>query len=234
MPQPETKSTKQVFLSYSRNDREACIALRLALEQAGLNVFQDEDKIRIGDQWLTRLEETLQGCSAFVLLIGRDGVQRWVGAEVQVALIRYFSPHDEALRLPIFPILLDEAKPESLPPFLALFQTDRWSPAAPLSEKLIEAIKARAIRIDDRQFFEGCPFLGLSTFGRKDAKLFFGRRNETLKALASLGNKRQTNPDNPHQNRGSAYIRWLQIEGNSGSGKSSLVNAGMLPGCDSN
>ena len=80
-----------LFLSYSHTDREACIALRLALEQAGLDVFRDEDKIRIGDQWLTRLEETLQGCSAFVLLIGRDGVQRWVGAEVQVALIRYFS-----------------------------------------------------------------------------------------------------------------------------------------------
>ncbi len=28
---------------------------------------------------------------------------------------------------------------------------------------------------------------------------------------------------------GGAYHRWLQIEGNSGSGKSSLVNAGMLP-----
>ncbi len=87
----ETHSTKQVFFSYSRTDLEACITLRSALEKTGLNVFQDEDKTRIGDQWLMRLQETLQGCSAFVLLIGRDGVQRWVGAEVQVALIRHFS-----------------------------------------------------------------------------------------------------------------------------------------------
>jgi len=225
----ETHSTKQVFLSYSRTDREACNTLRSLLEQAGLETFQDEDNIRIGDQWLTHLEETLQECSAFILLIGRDGVQRWVGAEVQVALIRHFSPHDDALRLPIFPILLDTAQPELLPPFLALFQIDQWSPEKPLSEKLIEAIKARAMRFDDRQLFEGCPFLGLSAFDRKDAKLFFGRRKETLEALAALGNQQHANPDNPYQTGGSAYTRWLQIEGNSGSGKSSLVNAGMLP-----
>ena len=225
----ETLSTKNVFLSYSRTDREACNTLRSLLEQVGLETFQDEDKIRIGDQWLTCLEETLQECSAFVLLIGRDGIQRWVGAEVQVALVRHFSPHDDALRLPIFPILLDEAQPELLPPFLALFQVDRWSPTEPLSEKLIDAIKSRAIRIDARQAFEGCPFLGLSAFGRKDAKLFFGRRKETLEALTALGNQQQSNPDSPHQTDGLTYIRWLQIEGNSGSGKSSLVNAGMLP-----
>ena len=28
---------------------------------------------------------------------------------------------------------------------------------------------------------------------------------------------------------GANYYRWLQIEGNSGAGKSSLVHAGMLP-----
>lgn len=224
----ETHSTKHVFLSYSRTDRGACNILRLLLEQAGLETFQDEDKIRTGDQWLKCLEEALQECYAFILLIGRDGVQRWVGAEVQVALTRYFSPHDDALRLPIFPILLEEAQPELLPPFLALFQIDQWTSDKPLSEGLIEAIKARAIRFDNRQLIEGCPFFGLSAFGRKDAKLFFGRRKETLEALTALGNQQLTNPDNPHRS-GSAYIRWLQIEGNSGSGKSSLVNAGMLP-----
>ena len=49
----------------------ACLALRAALEQAGLTVFRDEDAIRVGDRWMTRLQEALQGCSAFVLLVGR-------------------------------------------------------------------------------------------------------------------------------------------------------------------
>lgn len=72
------QSSKQVFLSYSHTDREASIALRSALEQAGLSIFQDE-YIRKGDRWVTRLEEALLDCCAFVLLVGRDGVQRWVG-----------------------------------------------------------------------------------------------------------------------------------------------------------
>lgn len=49
-PRPEPVQSEQVFLSYSRTDHEACIALRTALEQAGLSVFRDEDKIRVGDQ----------------------------------------------------------------------------------------------------------------------------------------------------------------------------------------
>ena len=71
----------QIFLSYSHTDRPACIAMRTALEQAGLSVFRDEDALRVGDKWIERLQAALQGCSAFVLLVGRDGVERWVGAE---------------------------------------------------------------------------------------------------------------------------------------------------------
>ena len=36
MLQPEAKPTQQIFLSYSRTDREASIILCFALEKAGL------------------------------------------------------------------------------------------------------------------------------------------------------------------------------------------------------
>ncbi len=165
-----------------------------------------------------------------MVLVGRDGVQRWVGAEVEVALTRHLSPHDDAERLPIFPILLaQDAKPEVLPPLLALFQSTRWSPTEPLPDALIEAIKKRTIRIDYPEPIDGCPFLGLNAFGRGDTRLFFGRRRETLEAIACLGDQRESNPERLQGGGGASYHRWLQIEGNSGSGKSSLVNAGMLP-----
>ena len=218
-----------VFLSYSRNDSDACRALASALEQAGLPPFRDEDAIRAGDRWLSRLEQALAGCSAFVVLVGRDGIQRWVGAEVQVALARHLSPPAGAPRLPIFPLLLDGASADALPPFVALFQSTRWTPAEPLPRQLVEAIRARTVRLDAPPAIEGCPFLGLNAFGRGDARLFFGRRQETLEALACLGDQQQTNPDELSGGDGGAYQRWLQIEGNSGAGKSSLVQAGMLP-----
>jgi hypothetical protein len=148
---------------------------------------------------------------------------------VEIALTRHLSPHDDAERLPIFPILLEQdVRPEDLPPFLALFQSTRWSPTESLPGALLEAINNRAIRLGEPRL-EGCPFLGLNAFGRGDARLFFGRRKETLEAIAGLGDQQESNPESMHGSGGAGYHRWLQIEGNSGAGKSSLVNAGMLP-----
>ncbi len=67
---------EQVFLSYSHSDQMAAQDLRAALERAGVSVFKDDASLRIGDRWLERLQEVLQGCSAFVVLTGRDGVRR--------------------------------------------------------------------------------------------------------------------------------------------------------------
>jgi hypothetical protein len=93
----------------------------------------------------------------------------------------------------------------------------------------VAAIKERVFRRVNLQIIEGCPFLGLDAFRRKDAHLFFGRRKETLEALACLGDQQETNPDRLQAGQTGQCRRWLQIEGNSGAGKSSLVQAGMLP-----
>lgn len=79
-------------------------------------------------------------------------------------------------------------------------------------ESLSAALDFLLPQIDD-------PYLGLRTFQSQDAHLFFGRQQETSEALDCLG---QSVGDRP-------YYRWLQIEGSSGVGKSSLVNAGLLP-----
>ncbi|MER2546412.1 MAG: SUMF1/EgtB/PvdO family nonheme iron enzyme [Candidatus Accumulibacter phosphatis] len=228
MPPADQQTTERVFLSYSRADQTVAIALRTALEQAGLSVFKDDDSLRTGDRWLERLQEALHGCSAFVVLIGREGVRRWVGAEVQVALIRHLAPAKDAERLPLFPIFLEDARPETLPPFLVLFQATRWRAAEALPATLLDAIRARAIRLDSPPAIEGCPFVGLNAFTSKDSRLFFGRRKETLEALACLGEQQPADPDRLRAG-GAGFCRWLQIEGNSGAGKSSLVNAGLLP-----
>lgn len=221
-------SNQQVFISYNRADREACIQLRSELEKSGFSVFRDEENIEPGDQWVSELEKALERCAAFVLLIGKDGVQRWVSAEYHVALRRHYAKAEDTEPLLIFPILLEDASAASLPSFLMSFQSVRWNLSEPQPRKLLEAIKTRTVS-NSIAVFEDCPFLGLSVFGRQDAPLFFGRRQETLKALEGLGDQQRIDPEKFRHTSGEQYFRWLQIAGNSGSGKSSLVNAGMLP-----
>ena len=213
-----SQTTDRVFLSYSRNDSEAAVNLRAQFKVAGLAIFRDEDDIRQGELWLERLQSTLDGCSGFVVLVGRDGVRRWIGAETQVALSRYFGPHEDSKRLPIYPILLGDVQPATLPAFLRLFQVTRWNGADPLPQQLFDEIRARTISENKALLVEGCPFVGLDAYGMNQAHLFFGRQQETLDALACFGRR-----------TGSPTVRWLEINGNSGSGKSSLMNAGMLP-----
>src|SRR6516165_1372541 len=94
-----------VFLSYSRNDFQAAAKLRLQLGTHGLSVFKDDECIRQSELWLDRLQDEVDACGAFVVLVGRDGVRRWIGAETQAALSRHFGPYYDAHRIPIFPIL---------------------------------------------------------------------------------------------------------------------------------
>lgn len=114
-----------VFLSYSHGDHDAAANLHGQLQKLGLSVFWDVKGIREGDLWLDRIQHSVDACGAFVVLVGRDGVGRWIGAETQVVLNRYFGPHEDAKRLPIFPILLGETMPERLPAFLRLVLVQR-------------------------------------------------------------------------------------------------------------
>ncbi|MFP2904319.1 protein kinase domain-containing protein [Pyxidicoccus sp. 3LFB2] len=64
---------------------------------------------------------------------------------------------------------------------------------------------------------DACPVPGLAPFTEAQAELFFGRKAETQALLALLD---ETRADRR---------RWVQLEGPSGVGKSSLLQAGVLP-----
>ena len=154
MTQP---TSKQIFLSYSRTDLAAADVLRAALEQAGFEVFKDDASIRGGERWLTRLQQAVAGCAAFVVLVGRDGVRRWVGAEVEVALLRHLSPQRDGERLPIFPLLLGDTAPEALPPFWRCSRPPAGRCREPLPQQVIDDLRAGVNRFHPSAPFEGCP-----------------------------------------------------------------------------
>ena len=68
--------------------------------------------------------------------------------------------------------------------------------------------------------YEGvCPYRGLEAFGPDDAKFFFGRENLTGWLVSDL--RREV--------RAARGVRFLAVLGPSGSGKSSVVLAGLVP-----
>lgn len=212
-----------VFLSYSRSDADAASRLKTYLKKADLSCFWDTDSIRASDAWLGKLQDALEGCHTFISLIGRDGLrpQRWMTAEAEVALTRHFGPQGERAPLPIYPLLLPGARVEDLPPLFRLFQAEVWDGEGPLPEGLLDTVRERLIRPNTDARFEGCPFVGLGAFRVDQAQLFFGREQETLDALACFDRRPGVPP-----------VRWVEINGQSGSGKSSLMQAGLIPFID--
>ena len=70
---------------------------------------------------------------------------------------------------------------------------------------------------------ETSPYMGLRYFDEKDAHLYFGREQLVKELLARLPNPQDTRPTTQPKSN------FLPIIGASGSGKSSLVRAGLLP-----
>jgi tetratricopeptide (TPR) repeat protein len=200
-----------LFLSHSGADSAAAKELARRLREAGLEVWLDLDHIQPGDAWMTALEEALQRASAFAVYVGSSGIQRWVDREVRVALER--STADPRFR--IIPILgAGAAGPEALPSFLSQHQAvDLRREISPAElKRLVAAILARPAEAVSLLPPGTAPFRGLEYFDVEHAHLFFGRDQETQELLGRL--------------RGDCF---LAVVGASGSGKSSLVRAGLIP-----
>ncbi len=79
---------------------------------------------------------------------------------------------------------------------------------------------------DGRVFKIHNPYKGLHAFQEADAEDFFGRKALINQLLASLDSR---NGDSALDGIGSAEGRFLAVVGPSGSGKSSVVRAGLIP-----
>ena len=212
---PSPSSRETVFLSHSGADAQAVRHLAEYLRRNGLDVWLDQDCLKPGDPWQPALEQAILKASAMVVYVGRMGVQNWVDREVRLGLMRNTDdPH--AFRL--IPVLGEGARPEALPPFLLQHQYVDLRDSRQEPEKiqsLIAALKnkeQRALAVPSKYWSQHSPFRSLQAFEPEDAWLFFGRDMET----AELGDR-----------LGKAPV--LAIVGNSGSGKSSLVRAGLIP-----
>jgi hypothetical protein len=214
--------TYDVFLSYSRADTAAAETLRARLEVAGLRAFLDRYGLPAGEPWQPSLEKQLASCRALVVLIG-SALGQWQEREVELGLDRQASVEKIGPKFPVIPVLLPGLGKDDIPVgrFLGL---NTWidlrggfddDPEA--LQRLIAGAQGEAIDPTAAQkLLAGLtPYRGLLPFREQDAGLFFGRKRFVEDLVEKVGRRTTTNV--------------VGVIGRSGSGKSSIVYAGLFP-----
>jgi WD40 repeat protein len=203
-----------VFLSYSRNDAPIAQRLVQALRSRGLKVFFDRDYLTPGQAWPVLLEKHLRACRAVAICLGPEGLGPWQQREQYVALDRQAQQRD----FPVIPLLLPGAKD----PPLGFLRLNMWVDLKagvedwPTLNILERAIRGQAPSPDDTGLPDPrasiCPYRGLEPFREEDKAFFVGREEFTRTLLDKIGQR-----------------PLVGVVGASGSGKSSVVLAGLVP-----
>ena len=210
----------RVFLSHSSRDNTAAAELKAWLDGQGFaSAFLDFDKhsgIPPGADWERTLYEQIQRCQALLILQTPNwSASRWCFAEFT---------HARALGKPIFQVVqTNEAAAEK--PIAADLQRLDLRDGRPAGLEQLR-LELERIALQDQGGFpwppphdpSRSPFPGLMVFEPEDAPVFFGRDSDWRAVNERLNTRRvQGGP------------RLLVIQGSSGSGKSSLLRAGVLP-----
>lgn len=204
-----------IFLSYNSRDRAAVERIAFLLRQEGFVPWFDASDLVAGGDWQDGIEQGLRHAKGCAVFLGPHGFGDWQIQEMKVAAsmaakdpsFRYFL-----VLLPGAPEPLDS---KSLPAFITLrsrIQLREGFASPRLLKPLIDAIHGRASGPPIPVPLPGSPYRGLEAFDAEHAEFFFGRDADIRKLLDKLR-------DSP----------FLAVIGPSGSGKSSLVLAGLIP-----
>ena len=201
----------QLFVSHSSADNELAAKVKDCLADLGYeSVFLDFDPtggLVPGQAWRDQLFTNLDACDAVVFITTpKSAASQWCHSEL--ALTRW-------LRKPILSLLVDDAPPH---PLTADLQGLEVSSDAIDRDRVRSALMALGLDQEARWDPSRSPFPGLRAFDESYAAVFFGRDRQ-IDQLRQL-------VDPPSRSREGAIIPVL---GPSGSGKSSLVRAGLVP-----
>jgi hypothetical protein len=207
-----------IFISHSGGDNEiaAAIGERIRCERPSWSLFYDKDNIRAGQRWQERLREELTGCRVVLALLSRN----WLGSPwcFTEAVTATFRGKD------LVGIETEDLSGDDLaraPPILHERQRVRLRDGDDRAwREILEALDRSGL--DPNDWFpippNVGPYPGLVAFDAKDAGVFFGRKQEITEYLGILDTL-----------RGPDRSQVLVISGGSGSGKSSLLRAGLIP-----
>ena len=231
-----------VFVSHSSKDDKLASQLEDWMKTNGFSdLFIDHSNIRGGDKWADALREAAGACKLVVLLV----TPNWLASTECPSEFKAAWYMGKRI-LPLFLLpptnTLPETSQSNLQRIMAesqgidlstLFEGEEgglnFAKNETTSDQIKQALIAAGALKDvglspdvfeiNRQTHE-LPFPGLRSFGDDDADaaLFYGRSREIGEALEALRQMRASNKE-----------KSLVILGASGSGKSSLLKAGLIP-----
>ena len=207
-----------LFISHSRKDNIAaehlCTKLRADGHQSIFLDFDPEVGIKAGVSWERTLYTKLRSCRAVIALCSDNYIaSQWCFAEIALARMEgkqvFVLQIDPWLATTRLPSILTEEQ------FIDL----RADPEAGY-RRLLNGLRGRGIVSAAAREWSPVtsPYPGLRPFQEEDAPIFFGREAEILEGCELLNRVRRQ-----------GYPRLVMVLGSSGSGKSSLVRAGLVP-----
>jgi len=205
MTMPES-TRPDLFVSYASADQAWVEGfLRDALDRAGAR-YLHEAAFALGVPILHEFERAVRECTRTLLVLSPEYLAGGLNAFLSI-LAETFGA--ESATWPVIPLILRPCQlPTRLSMLTRLDATDpaRWDTAiARLCEEITKPVPGPAVAPE-------CPYPGMRHYTTAEASRFFGRDDE-IRALADKV----------------AHQRLTFVIGPSGSGKSSLVFAGLLP-----
>ena len=217
-----------LFISHSTLDKSHALDLQRRLRERGYvcdQLFLDSDQrsgIKIGEKWESTIYDNLRDCQALIVLCSPTWSEsKWCFAELACAKMSGKE---------IFPVVLAECDRSSLSEYQAVFVNQKEPDQREAAfDRFFQALEASGLGPKDylpwpnpelrtsADEIDPCPFPGLLAFDERYAAVYYGRDQESRHVLEEL--RKMRNNGEP---------RFLMIFGSSGSGKSSLLKAGVL------
>jgi formylglycine-generating enzyme required for sulfatase activity len=198
------------FLSYTSQDFSLAQALQAALQRKDpdARIFFAPENMRAGGFWKPQLANEIEESTAFILLIG-EKLGDW-------QVMEYYEALDQRAKEPDYPIILILSAKRPAPGLPFARQLHWVTTEDPASEatigKLLDAASGPAQRPGELWRFTR-PYRGLEAMTEANSDYFFGRERETFDVINALASEKGKLPI---------------LLGNSGVGKSSLAQAGVL------
>ena len=200
------------FLSYHSPDQALAERLKAAIERkdSGSRVFFAPTHLRAGGSWSAQLAQEIAEADAFILLVGEAGVGNWQVPEYHEAHDRWVNTRG---RFPLVVVLLQGQSAPGLPFLRQLHWIVTPDPASATAVgHMFDAAAGDGGRPGELWRYTS-PYRGLVAMEEKDSDYFFGRGDKTVEVIRAL----EATPE-----------KLPVLLGNSGVGKSSLAQAGVL------